>query len=275
MTEEAQETLSLNGETDAPAEIESEATDVVTEVEDELKGAEPSDSSTEEKVAEDKPKADPVQKRIDELTRKRRDAERDSEYWRDQAMKRQPEAPVEPVEQPLQTLADFDYDEGRYQQHLFKLAQDGAVQKAQEVMREEQSQQSSKRKVTEFRSRENDFSKNVEDYREVVTNPDLSLSKAMVDVATDMENGPEVLYYLAKNPDLSDEIAHLPPLTAARELGRIEAKLQSQAKSGEKVSKAPAPAPKISGLDPSVGKNPDEMSQKEWNAHRRKIIANR
>lgn len=262
-----EETLALS---DAPEPVETEVTEVTPEVDEELKSEELSDSSPE---PEEKPKADPVQKRIDELTRKRREAERDSEYWREQALKNKPEPEPAPVEEPLKTLADFDYDELKYQQHLFDLSRQGAVKEAQRILAEEKTQQEVSKKVSGFKAKEAEFSKDIEDYRDVVKNPSLPITQVMAETAMEMDNGPEVLYYLGKNPDIAEEIAQLSPLRAALELGRIEAKFQQ--KGGKKVSDTPAPPPKIAALDPVVSKNPDEMTQKEWNEHRRKIIANR
>jgi hypothetical protein len=269
--------------TDAPVEIEAEAELVTTDVEaievkaieDEQKSSEPS-TEIQDKPKEEAKKANPAQKRIDELTRNRREAERDRDYWREQAMKKEPEKPVETVVEPVKTLADFDYDEGKYQEHLFSKARAEAVDEAKKVLKEEQSQQTTSRKVTEFRGKEADFSKSVDDYHDVVTNPSLSISQPMADVAMEMENGPEVLYYLGKNPALADEIAHLSPLSAARELGRIEAKLSTK-ESGEKVSKAPAPAPKIAAVEASTKLNPskgesDKMTDADWMKKRTKQL---
>lgn len=273
----SEETLALS---DAPELIETEAVetevdttvDVAEVVEDEQKSEELSDSSPDEEVKLTQADIDKVAAK---LTKKRRAAERDAEYWREQAMKKEPEKPVEVVEEPLKTLADFDYDEGKYQQHLFSKARAEAVDEAKRVLRDEQGQQAVSRKVSEFRGREADFSKDVDDYQEVVQNPELAISQTMADVAMDMDNGPEVLYYLGKNSDLAYEIANLSPLAAARELGRIEAKIQLQEKTGETVSKAPAPAPKITATTPATKKSMDEMSQREFNEYRRKQIANR
>jgi len=98
----------------------------------------------------------------------------------------------------------------------------------------------------------------------------------MADVAMDMENGPEVLYYLGKNPALADEIARLSPLSAARELGRIEAKLLNKPEA-EKVSKAPAPAPKIAAVESSMKVSPtspdsDKISTEDWMKQRNKQL---
>ena len=272
----------MTEETDAPELIETEV-DVATadaevieatDVEDEQKAEEASDPSTEPEAEEKKP--NPAQKRIDELTRIRRDAERDRDYWREQAMKQEPEKPAEVVDEPVKTLSDFDYDEAKYQQHLFEKARQGAVEEAKRVLAEEQSHERSNRKLSTFKSRETDFSKDVDDYREVVTNPNLSISQAMYDVTIDMENGPEVLYYLGKNPSLADEIAALPPLSAARELGRIEAKVLTKEK-GEQVSKAPAPTPKIAAVEASTNLNPtkgesDKLSDADWIKKRNKQL---
>ena len=257
---------------DALEPIETEEVETTEVVEDELKGEEPSDSSpeTEAEEVEAKAKPDPVQKRIDELTKARRQAERDSEYWREQAMSKKPE-PVEVKEEPIKTLADFDYDEGAYQQHLFAKARAEAVNEAKRVLKEEQSHEISSQKLARFRSKEADFSKDVEDYHTVVTDPNLSISQAMADVATEMDNGPEVLYYLGKNPSLAEEISRLSPLSAARELGRIEAKITAKPV-GAKVSKAPAPAPKIAAAEPAMSKSLDELEGAAYNEARRKWI---
>lgn len=273
--------------TDAPEPIETDTaiaaadaalSGVVEEVEEEQKSEELSESSTETQKAEPEKeeKPDGVTARIDELTRLRRQAERDAEYWRRQAQQKEPEKPEEAAPEPVKTLEDFDYDEGAYQQHLFARARAEAVEEAKRVLKDEQSQQTTAKKLTEFRGKEAEFSKSVEDYTEVVTNPNLSISQEMVDVSMEMENGPEVLYYLGKNPALADEIAHLSPLSAARELGRIEAKLLNKA-SGEKVSKAPAPTPKIAATEASTNLNPtkgesDKLSTEDWMKKRNKQL---
>jgi len=248
-------------------------TDEVTEVADEQKGEEPSEPSTETVEAKSK---DGVSKRIDELTKARRTAERDADYWRQQAQQKEPEKPVEAFVEPLKTLQDFDYDEAKYQSHLFSKAQEGAVTEAKRVLKEEQSFEASSRKISSFRGREAEFSKDVDDYHDVVTDPRLNINQTMADVATDMENGPEVLYYLGKNPDIADEISRLPPLSAARELGRIEAKVLNK-ESGKTVSEAPKPTPKIAAVEASTKLNPskgesDKMTDSDWMKRRTKQV---
>lgn len=257
-------------ELDEPEVIEGEA-EVVAETTEEVV-EEPKSETLPDSSPEEKTKANPFDKRIGELTRKRRDAEREAEYWREQAMKK----PVEPpkAEEPLKTLADFDYDESAYQQHLFAKARAEAVEEARRVLKDEQSQQTTQQKIRTFKQKESEFSRKIDDYSDVVTNPNLPITQPMFDVAVEMDNGPEVLYYLGKNPDMAYEIANMSPLAAARELGRIEEKLQTRPKA-ETVSKAPEPAPKLAAVSPSTQKDVDDMTQEEFNEYRRKQIAKR
>lgn len=240
------------------------------EVEDGQKTEKVSESSTEKKTPE-KGKPNSAQKRIDELTHYRREAERDRDYWRNQATKKEPEKPKETTK----TLEDFEYDEGKYQQHLLTKAQDGAVDAAKKVIEEERSQESIDRKASSFRGREATFAKSVEDYKDVAHSDYLPISKAMGDALVEMDHGPEVLYYLGKNSDLAEEISRLPPLSAAVELGRIAEKLPKE--SGEKVSKAPAPTPKIAAVEASTNVNPskgesDKLSDDAWMKKRNKQV---
>ena len=260
---DAGEEVEVENETGVENEAETEATDQV-EAEAETDS---SDSSTETD--------DSVQKRIDELIFRQRQAERDAQYWKEQAQK-EPE-PKEPV--VVKTLEDFEYDEGKYQAYLFQEANKSAVQEAQRVLREEQERLNHERKYSSFQSKEDQYSKDVEDYYQVTRNSNVPITQQVVDVTADMDNGPAVLYYLAKNPSIADSISRMSPLATARELGRIEAKLESEIKS-EKVSKAPPPAPKVSAVSPSLNARADSpesdnLSTSEWLKRRNKQLAKR
>lgn len=241
----------------------------------------PADPSPAVKDADDKPKG--VGKRIDELTRNWRETERDRDYWRDLALRyTQPQQPkVEtpaPQETKLKTLADFDYDDGKYQQYLFTEAQKRAVEAAKRELEQERERESRTQRVSSFKSRETEFAKTVEDYDEVVRNPRLPITQAMADVIQESEDGPALAYHLGKNPEIAEKIAMLPPIAAARELGKIEARLayeREKAKEKPVVSKAPPPPPKVDASQPAIDKNPDEMSMDEWLKWRQKQLSKR
>lgn len=237
--------------------------------------ADPSPAVTD---ADDKPKG--VGKRIDELTRNWRETERDRDYWRDLAMRNQPSQPKaepsEPAEEKLKTLADFEYDDAKYQSYIFDEAQKRAVKAARGELTADQERQAAQRRKESFRGRSTDFAKTVEDYDSTVRNPRLHITADMAEVIEDSDDGPALAYHLGKNPEVADKIAQLPPKAAARELGKIEARLAYEREKAKEakanVSKAPPPPPKVDAVEPAIEKEPDQMSDTEWLAMRNKQV---
>lgn len=81
------------------------------------------------------------------------------------------------------------------------------------------------------------------------------------------EKSIELVNYLASKPDEADKIAQLSPLGAARELGKIEAQLESKP-AKPRISKAPAP---ISGVKGGTApKGHSGQTQAEFDAERNK-----
>lgn len=252
-----------------PTEVEQEESETVEEA------VEPSESSSEKK----EPKG--VQKRLDELTKNWRETERDRDHWRELAMKyvNQPEPQREiqqqiPQPQPqVKTLADFEYDENQYQSYLFNQAQEVA----RRTVQEQYERESMARRATSFQAKESDFSKSNEDYMQVTRNPNLSITRDMVSLLQESDSGPDVLYYLGKNPEVANSLANLPPVILARELGRIEEKIAYTKKSAATVSNAPPPTPKIDGGSPSINvsassPDSDKLSADEWLKRRNKQL---
>jgi hypothetical protein len=99
------------------------------------------------------------------------------------------------------------------------------------------------------------------------------------------ENGPELAYHLGKNKDIALSLSDLPRDVAAFELGRIDAKLSAEratkkaaldaAKAAKAVTTAPPPAPKLDGSNAQVGKDPTQMTDKEFAKWRANQIAQR
>lgn len=104
------------------------------------------------------------------------------------------------------------------------------------------------------------------DFDTVALNPDLPVSEAMAATIARSERGAEIAYHLGRNPELARRIAGLDPLSAARELGRIEAQLSPAPKRA--VTTAPPPLRALGGGE-SPGRDPDAMSYQEYKAWRR------
>jgi len=244
------ESVDIDAEVDDAPDGEAEA---------EEKEPEPSESSPEKK--------DGVQKRIDELTRLRREQERETNYWKELAQKTQ--VAPDPVE-PGKTLADFEYDEGKYTEYLTNSAKADAVAEVDTKLRQE----GQARARSDFTSKESDFSKNVDDYYIVTRNQDLKISGEMVEACQGSDEGAAILYYLGKNPEIAERLAVMPPLSMAREMGKIEA-TKLVAEKPPSVSKAPKPVPKLAPTDAKVTVDPSSMTDTQFRKWREKAIANR
>lgn len=222
---------------------------------------EPKESSAIEKM----------QKRIDQLTYRLRETER-------QQARPEPQTPASETLKPP-TKAEHDYDDDKYQAALIAYTEQVAERKAQELLdkRERDAQETAKKKT--FQERQDAFAKSKPDYREkVLENDSLPISEAMAKVIQRREMGPEIAYHLADNLELAAEIARLDPEDAAIELGLIEAQLRA-AKAAPpappKPSAAPPPVPKIEASDPATEKDMSQMSDAEFAKYRRRQIAQR
>lgn len=211
------------------------------------------------------PKKNKVQERIDELTRARREAEREAEYWRQQAeAKKQQSVPTqEPVKPSLESVG---YDEAAYDQALEKYVSDRAAYLAhQETLQAKQREQAAQRDKLErdFSAKSVDFAAKTPDYFHTVNNPELRITNEMADAIKESGNGPEVAYYLGKNPDLSAQIASLSPYRQFMEIGRIQAELAARKPIEAEISKAPPPIRPASSKN-TVAKDPSRMTDEEF-----------
>lgn len=225
--------------------------------------------------------------KLDRQTRNWRALERDRDHWREMAMLHaKPSREAPPADDPepadtVKTLADFEYDEAKFQKHIFEQAEKRSVAVARRELEQAREQEAAQRRVQSFKAREAEFAKTVEDYEEVA-HYRANINAAMADVIRESDDGPALAYHLGKNPEIAEKIAQLPPIAAARELGMIEARLafeREQAKAA-KVSKAPPPPPKVDGVEAPTSvrvdtPEGDSLSDEEWVRRRNKQIERR
>jgi hypothetical protein len=211
-----------------------------------------------------------TQKRIDELTRNWREAERREAALLAALQSREPppKAP-EPVKIP--TLEEVGYDEAKYQAALIQYATRQAEEVVSRRLTEAEQQRAEQARLGTFAERQKEFAKATPDFESrVMQDPTLPISAPMRDVILDSPAGPELAYYLATNRDLAEQIARLPAHMAALEMGRIEGLLQAKKEAPRVpvVTKAPPPPPtldadesvdRISTTDPASDKLTDEQ----------------
>ncbi len=89
-----------------------------------------------------------------------------------------------------------------------------------------------------------------DDFEELVCAEDLALTQDILNIITDMDNGEDVAYYLAKHKDETRKIANMPFESMYKSLLRIEVdieKSQKKSTSKAKVTNAPDPIKPVNG----------------------------
>lgn len=218
--------------------------------------------------SEEKPKRKTgFQKRIDELTKARHEAEQRAEELakkheelRLSIAQQQQEAQQQQIQSNFPKLADFDYDEGKYQQAI------GQYYHAQEQQRQVSS------KVMKAVEKYPDFIEKLQD-------PSLPSIQASNPVAfqavaeSDMMG--DLVYHLANNPHEIHAFRAMSPMQAIKAVARLEDRLSQPVENEPRPQvKQPPPAPptKLSGGSGPVEKDPRKMSAEDWMAWRTKQL---
>jgi hypothetical protein len=136
--------------------------------------------------------------------------------------------------------------------------------------------------VDSHKERVKSYAATKSDWDEVIESvADTRVSATVQEILLTSENGPELMYELAKSGEL-ERISKLGPIAAAREMGKIEVRLASKASETKKpeqtkTTKAPAPITPVGTKGGNVEKsiNDPNLSQREYEAVRRKQMAAR
>lgn len=261
MTDQTDQALPESG--DVPASVTPEVEDVAPDTTPDV-AEEESDTQPE------KPKGG-FQRRIAELVEQRNEERRAREATErrldqlvEMMMQRQPEpeAPKAPEGPP--TLEAHGYDEQKYQAALLEFAKAEARREAQEALKAERAREQAEARQQTFKTREAEFLKATPDYQAVVYDPSAPISSTMAEIIAESDVGPQLAYHLAKNREVARAIYSLPPTAAARELGKIEARLSQPRAEAPRLPSAPPPPPRVDATEPEVERDPDKMSMDEW-----------
>ena len=229
---------------------------------------------------------DPVEKRIGKLTKKWRTTERERDFERAKRLEAEAElaklkSQIPSADKPKRE--DFEDDE-EFLEALTDWKVESKLKTHSEVVTKKIGEDAEKQAATEIEQELEEISEKgqdkYEDYSTVVFDKDLVLTQGMVETALLTDIAEDILYYLGKNPDISAAIGEMPALKAAKEIGKIEARLVAEKKKpDEKKADPPAPAKKLTQtpepIDPvrstgAIDKDPSQMSAKEYRAWREK-----
>jgi len=121
--------------------------------------------------------------------------------------------------------AMFDY---RYQVRRAKEANEQAQQQTQARLKEN---------FENYQSAVADFRETHDDWDEVVDSK-VPINESTYLAVMELENGPQVAYYLGKHPDYARRLAEMSPLSAAMEVGRLATRLKTGAPKSERPGAA-------------------------------------
>ncbi len=247
-------------------------------------GAETTETTTETEVdgeipeKDDETSDDPkgFQKRINELTLKRRTAEREAETLKkeNESLRKEAESRKETsaAEETKETSAagkpkvDDYADYADFMEALSEWKSKDIIAAERKKWEAEKAEEAANT-ATEQQQKVIDGSleegrKKHEDFDKVAMAENIPYSQAMIEVVTESDKFTEIAYYLGQNLDEADRISRLSPLAAAKEIGKIEANLTS----GKTTKKLTAAQPPITPLKATevVGKDPNDMTNAEF-----------
>lgn len=259
-----------------PAVSQGEATaPESTEVSAGEQSAEEPDAETE--TEQKKSPSRGVQKRLDEITREKYEWKREADYWREQATAKgdkqdttpQPAASI-PTTKPDPSQFD-DYNE--YVEALtdYKVMQSREKDREESKKHTEQAEQ--QRHQSELQQRQSKFRESATvkypDFDDVMYSAQsVPCTENMMSAMIESDMGPDMVYFLAKNPNESARIAQLSPMTQIREIGKLEAKLSSiKPPEPKRITKTTEPIKTVSGAG-VTHRDPNVMSMEDYAAWR-------
>ncbi len=154
-----------------------------------------------------------------------------------------------------------------------------ALKKAEQLLVERDNKKQQSDILEAYHEKEEDARTKYDDFEQVAYNPSIRITPMMAEAIQSSEAGPDVAYYLGANPKEAERISRLSPISQAKEIGKLEAKLVSDPPV-KRTSSAPAPispvTAKSSGspaYDTTDPRSMKTMTTTEWiNAERARQV---
>jgi len=145
-----------------------------------------------------------------------------------------------------------------------------AYQKAEELLAKREAAKQQSAVLESYQEREEAARDKYDDFEQVAYNPKLPITNVMAETIQSSDVGPELAYYLGSNPKEADRISRMSPLSQAKEIGKIEAKLVSSPPV-KKTTSAPAPispvtarSAGVSAYDTTDPRSTKTMTDSQW-----------
>ena len=181
----------------------------------------------------------------------------------------------EPDPDQFETHRDYVRALAKWEAKQMLDERDQQAERAKLKAQQEQVLTTHQERVKSFAEKTSDWADTIESVEDVILSP--SVERLIIT----SENGPEIMYELAKNRSELERICKLEPLAAAHAMGRFEARLTSKPSEATKpeqkklTTQAPAPIAPVGSKGGPVRKNLTDpnLSQREYEALRREQLA--
>ena len=236
-----------------------------------------------EKIAaedDDKPQKKSRNKnRVNRLANKLTRAEQEAEFWKAEALKAKQSAESDQGEKEVATSeksskpdADDFEDHSDYIEALTDWKVEQKLQANNAKMREESIKKNHQTRVATFREKVEEFAQDHEDFDDIVGAVEVPMTDTVREAILTSDNGPAVIYELAKDVEKFEKICKMPAIASAKAIGAIEARLSSdsvETKQASKpnVKKAPKPIEPVKTTSAVATKksiNDPDISQLEF-----------
>lgn len=247
-------------------------------------GGAPDDTEGLSERAQDK-----VNKRINKLTREKYDLMSENDRLKaaggqEQKPNNQPatDLPVMPKYEDFDDVDEYNKKMSEYSRNMVSYEIDQRDKTRTEAETQTQAQERKYKSIENFEVKADEYRKKNpdSDFDQVAMSPEALMIYDRNDDFTMMVQDSEVVaelaHYLGANLGVLDELASMPIHEAAKELGRLEARIeQSGGIKPRAVSKAGEPIKPVGGGQGVVTKDPSDMSDDEFIKWRRDHIAKR
>lgn len=280
---------------EAAAALESDNTD---DAEPEANGdqsghdGEGNEATVEDDQKERKPNPK-IERRFSEITKQREAAKAEAQKEREarealEARLKELEAKVNP--QQAQAQDDFGpepkpeefNDMFEYAKALAEYTADKKLMERDKAEADRKAAEQRQQFEKNWADRVNAARSELPDFDEMIQSSEVAVSDPVRDAIMESDVGPQILYHLAENPDVAQELGKKSVISALREIGKLEARFEKAAssavnepevKTGAVKSKAPAPITPIRGAISKTENNVDadgnfHGTYQQWKAAR-------
>ena len=199
------------------------------------------EKNTEEKIDEKAEKKSKLQERFRELTDYRRKAEEERDAARREleelkAKVNPPKQDYDPEIGPKPKASEYT-DIEEYSKDLEEWKEKDTEKRLKLKAEKEKQERAAKKVEEQWQKNLAEFKKEVTDYEEAIMEvSDKAIEHpAARDALIKSEFGPQILYHLAKNPELVDKLNEQDAVDAVRMIGRLESRFEKKAEKEEKT----------------------------------------